>query len=169
MGKEKAGELIMSLAKQQASPPSPPPPPPRMMGGSYTRREIERFWRKKRLVEEEHLLAAIKAAARLRATHLSKEDYRRFLESLEEIEIMEDDVSGNKKETKYYGNNQEIRVGIKDWWTKSKYAYLNEPAVGTMKPNRRSNYKPNNMLMCNYKLTSPVTTASSKAPYLWIF
>ncbi|XP_074285886.1 uncharacterized protein LOC141611279 [Silene latifolia] len=169
MGKGNTGEL-MNLAKQQTSPPSPPPPPPRSMWSSYTRREIERFWRKKRLVEEEHLLAAIKAAARLRATHLSKDDYRRFLESLEEIEIMEEDIASNKRETKnYYGNNQEIRVGIKDWWTKSKYAYLNEPAVGTMKPSRRSNYKPNNMFMCNYKLSSPVTNSSSKAPYLGIF
>ncbi|XP_022765768.1 uncharacterized protein LOC111310545 [Durio zibethinus] len=28
--------------------------------------------------------------------------------------------------------NNEIRVGIKDWWTKSKYAYLNQPAVESM-------------------------------------
>ncbi|KAK9666752.1 hypothetical protein RND81_14G208600 [Saponaria officinalis] len=137
MGQDKAGEVVKSLKY----PPSPPLPP------SYTRREIDRFWRRKRLVEEEHFLAAIKAAARRRASQLSEGDYKAFLESLEEIKIKEDD---NKD---YYDNNQEIRVGIKDWWTKSKYAYLNQPAIGTtMRPNKRSNYKPNNMFFCNYKL-----------------
>lgn len=61
-------ELQVKLPK---CPPTPPPPPPRPRWSSYTRREIEKFWRKKRLEEEEHFLAAIKAAARLRASHFS--------------------------------------------------------------------------------------------------
>lgn len=35
-----------------------------------TRDEIARFWRRKKIEEEDHLLAAIKAAARIRARRL---------------------------------------------------------------------------------------------------
>jgi len=111
------------------------------------------------LVEEDHLLHATKASARLKAIHLSEVEYRQFLESLDEIKITEDDVTKNK----------EIRVGVKDWWTKSKYAYLNMPSIGAVTTNRRSNYKPNNILLCNYKLhPSSVTTASVEAPFLGV-
>lgn len=56
---------------------SPPPPPlPRIWAKktvteSVTKREISEFWRQKRVDEEDHLLAAIKAAARIRARNLS--------------------------------------------------------------------------------------------------
>ena len=59
---------------------TPPPPPPlpkfRVISKprgeeSVTKREIAKFWRQKRIVEEDHLLAAIKAAARLRARNLT--------------------------------------------------------------------------------------------------
>ena len=65
MGLPKGDQLLMKLPR---CPPTAPPPPPRRRWSSYTKREIERFWRKKRFEEEEHFLAAIKAAARLRAT-----------------------------------------------------------------------------------------------------
>lgn len=60
--------------------PRPPPPPPLpkfhefsrpRVEESVTKREIARFWRQKRIEEEDHLLAAIKAAARLRARNLT--------------------------------------------------------------------------------------------------
>ena len=61
--------------------PQPPPPPhplPKFRAisrpraeESVTKREIAKFWRQKRIEEEDHLLAAIKAAARLRARNLS--------------------------------------------------------------------------------------------------
>lgn len=38
---------------------------------SVTRAEIDRYWRVKKMEEEEHLLAALKAAARIRAKALS--------------------------------------------------------------------------------------------------
>uniref|UniRef100_A0A7C9D0P6 Uncharacterized protein n=1 Tax=Opuntia streptacantha TaxID=393608 RepID=A0A7C9D0P6_OPUST len=173
----KAGEMTSA---KSASPPPPPPPPPRRSwssSSSVTRREIEKFWRKKRLVEEEHLLAAIKAAARLRAARLSEEDYQLFLEDIqEEVVIINKGSAGNT-------NHQEVRVGIKDWWTKSKYAYLNQPAVGSSgrssgKANRRSNYVPNKCYFCNYKYspataTPPTVSAQARAqalpPYLGVF
>ncbi|BBH08066.1 hypothetical protein Prudu_020157 [Prunus dulcis] len=107
---------------------------------SVTKREIARFWFQKRIEEEEHLLAAIKAAARIRALKLSEEDYRRFEESLDN-----DDDKANGKDSSAAatndsnkdGNNDEVRVGIKDWWTKSKYAYLNQPAIESMEPPKR--------------------------------
>lgn len=153
---------------KSASPPPPPPPPRRSRSSSsVTRREIEKFWRKKRLVEEEHFLAAIKAAARLRAARLSQEDYLMFLEDIQEEGVINMGSPGNT-------NHQEIRVGIKDWWTKSKYAYLNQPAVGSAgrssgRANRRSNYVPNKFYCCNYEYSPATATAippilSAQAP-----
>ena len=62
-------------------PPRPPPPPPlpKSWAGrgkttvpvSVTNQEIAKFWRQKRIEEEDHLLAAIKAAARIRAQKLT--------------------------------------------------------------------------------------------------
>lgn len=59
--------------------PSAPPPPlllPRFwvkktVVVSVTNLEIASFWRQKRIEEEDHLFAAIKAAARIRARNLS--------------------------------------------------------------------------------------------------
>ncbi|XP_022741820.1 uncharacterized protein LOC111293297 [Durio zibethinus] len=115
----------------------PPPPLPRFWArkttaDSITNREIAKFWRQKRIEEEDHLLAAIKAAARIRARNLRK-TVKCFEESLsnednnakEKITAPTNNGKGDKK-------NNEIRVGIKDWWTKSKYAYLNQPAVESM-------------------------------------
>ncbi|XP_022765771.1 uncharacterized protein LOC111310547 [Durio zibethinus] len=134
----------------------PPPPLPRFWArkttaDSITNREIAKFWRQKRIEEEDHLLAAIKAAARIRARNLSEEDCKYFEESLsnednnakEKITAPTNNGKGDKK-------NNEIRVGIKDWWTKSKYAYLNQPAVESMGDPKRgaSTYFP---MFFNYK------------------
>lgn len=67
-----------SAKEKQAIPPPPPLPPPlpklwfkkSAPEQSVTNQEIAKFWRKKRIVEEDHLLAAIKAAARIRARNL---------------------------------------------------------------------------------------------------
>lgn len=67
---------MKQIVEAPASPPPPPPPLPRFWAKkaapeSVTKREIARFWFQKRIEEEEHLLAAIKAAARIRALKLS--------------------------------------------------------------------------------------------------
>jgi hypothetical protein len=68
-------------AKQLVPPPPPPPPPlPRLwvkktITQSVTNQEIAKFWRQKHIEEEDHLLAAIKAAARIRARNLSVRSY----------------------------------------------------------------------------------------------
>ncbi|KAL2937002.1 Nudix hydrolase 8 [Bienertia sinuspersici] len=159
MGVEK-GEVVVKLPKCPPTPP-PPPPRPRWSISSYTRREIEKFWRKKRLEEEEHFLAAIKSAARLRASHLSEEGYVVFLESLEENKTKDEDVSIITQKIKSCEDyDQEIRVGIKDWWTKSKYAYLNQPAIGSVgRQRRRSNYKPESIWFHNMSFS--IATASA--------
>lgn len=88
LGKELEGDVFESrkdvvprqVRQQQLSPPPPPPLPKfRVFSGargeeSVTKREIEKFWRQKRIEEEDHLLAAIKAAARLRARNLTVND-----------------------------------------------------------------------------------------------
>ncbi|KAL6224442.1 hypothetical protein ACLB2K_003297 [Fragaria x ananassa] len=135
--------------KQMSSSPSPPPPPPfprflakKSVVESVTKREIDRFWTLKRINEEEHFLAAIKAAARIRARKLSEEDYRSFEESLND-----EDKDGKDSDAavKTNENNDDIRVGIKDWWTKSKYAYLNQPDMDSKEPPKRhsSTFVPN--------------------------
>lgn len=143
---------IVDTKTKQAVPPPPPPPLPlekfwvrKATPESITKQEIARFWRQKRIDEEDHLLAAIKAAARIKAHNLSEEDYKQFEESLKEdddgtTEKVVPDANNSKG-----SKNNDVRVGIKDWWTKSKYAYLNQPAIGsTDTPKKRtSTYTPN--------------------------
>lgn len=66
------------IKEEVLRPPPPPPPLPlprfwvkKTVTESVTNREIAKFWRQKRIEEEDHLLAAIKAAARIRARNLS--------------------------------------------------------------------------------------------------
>ncbi|GFY87934.1 2-oxoglutarate (2OG) and Fe(II)-dependent oxygenase superfamily protein [Actinidia rufa] len=154
-------------------PPPPPPPLPKSWAGkgkttdavSVTNQEIAKFWRQKRIEEEDHLLAAIKAAARIRARKLTEDDYRQFEESLNKDQ--DSKPNGGSATTIITKNNcsitdensKELRLGIKDWWTKSKYAYLNQPAIESMMdtPKRQtSSYIPN---FCNYKPVLPPTTS----------
>ncbi|KAK4428630.1 hypothetical protein Salat_1162800 [Sesamum alatum] len=96
-----------------------------LVAPSVTKQQVADYWRQRRMIEEDHLSAAIKAAAHIRAQNLSDHDYRQFLDSLEDDENKENEnttEASSKKDEK-----EEIRVGIKDWWTKSAYAYLNEP------------------------------------------
>lgn len=144
------------IKEEVLQPPPPPPPPPlplprfwvkKTVTESVTNREIAKFWRQKRIEEEDHLLAAIKAAARIRARNLSEENYKRFEESLkDEDEDAKEDINATAatNDSKEGERISEIRVGIKDWWTKSKYAYLNQPAIESLDaPKRRtSTYSP---------------------------
>ncbi|KAJ6919229.1 hypothetical protein NC651_013248 [Populus alba x Populus x berolinensis] len=119
-----------------------------------TKREIAEFWRQKLVDEQDHLLYAIKAAARLRAHNLSEDDYKLFEESLKD----DDDIKEN--ESKEYGKNSKMRLGINDWWTKSKYAYLNEPAIDeSLDPPKRqsSSYTAKNF---SFNLTVPLCSSS---------
>lgn len=152
-----------------AAPPPPPSPPPLpsfwaktkpASTVSVTNQEIAKFWRQKRIEEEDHLLSAIKAAARVRAQKLTEEDYKLFEESLEEDQESKEHgaAAANSNSSKTDGSSKELRVGIKDWWKKSKYAYLNQPAIESMNPPKcgASTYIPN---FCNYK-PAPAPTAS---------
>ncbi|XP_010467563.1 PREDICTED: uncharacterized protein LOC104747602 [Camelina sativa] len=126
--------------KKTCMPPPPPPPLPsspgygsrQMDGDSITNKQIKKFWRQKQIIEEDHLFSAIKAAARVRARNLSGEDYKRFEESLLDLDVEDPETEDHQ--------------GLKDWWTKSKYAYLNQPALGSadsLKRKRFSTYTPN--------------------------
>ncbi|THU69370.1 hypothetical protein C4D60_Mb08t13700 [Musa balbisiana] len=119
----------VSVKKTSAPPPRPLSSPMKPIKvRSFTREEIDRYWRTRRMVEEDHLLFAEKAVARIRAKALKKDDHQQFEELPKEM--LEEDV---KKKTS--SENEELRIGIKDWWTKSKYAYLNQPAIRSMGDN----------------------------------
>lgn len=47
----------------------------KMITKSITKLEIERYWKNKHIEEEDHLFAAIKAAARIRARNLTVSTY----------------------------------------------------------------------------------------------
>ncbi|XP_037486738.1 uncharacterized protein LOC119365228 [Triticum dicoccoides] len=107
---------------------------------SITRKEIEGFWRRK---EEERRLAAEKEAARAKAKTLKMEDYMLFEQMIREIleEGNEGDkgINDNRMMVAASSRVAELRIGIKHWWKKSTYAYLNEPAVtASMDDNGRS-------------------------------
>eukprot|EP01018_Ginkgo_biloba_P029814 Gb_16039 [translate_table: standard] len=110
---------------------------------SLTKEEINSYWRTKRIIEEEHLLAAFKAAARIQAQRFTAEDYRRFEESL----VEEDKPEKLKK----LSDDEETRIGIKDWWTRSNHAYLNQPPVKSM-----AEEKPKNKYVAQFHIANLV-------------
>ncbi|GJN02078.1 hypothetical protein PR202_ga19396 [Eleusine coracana subsp. coracana] len=98
---------------------------------SITRAEIEEFWRRKEVEEEDQRLAAEKEAARIKAKAFKMEDYVFFEQMIREI--LEEGNKGDISRT-----NTEARIGIKHWWRRSTYAYLNEPALTSMDEKGRS-------------------------------
>ncbi|RZS09456.1 hypothetical protein BHM03_00040539 [Ensete ventricosum] len=105
-------EMEMTGAKKQPTvfvkkTSAPPPPVKPIKVKSFTREEIDRYWRARRMVEEDHLLFAEKAAARIRAKAL-KDHHRRFEELLKQM-FEEDPTEKTSSE------NKELRIGIKDW------------------------------------------------------
>ncbi|KAM0938684.1 hypothetical protein DsansV1_C22g0170631 [Dioscorea sansibarensis] len=100
-----------------------------LMKKSITLDQIHEFWQRKRLEEEEHLLAAQKSAARIRARSLTRE-YKIFEERL-----MRSFGDEDEKGEPDGDDDKDLPPGIKDWWTKSKYAYLNQPAIKYMEKN----------------------------------
>ncbi|CAL5366127.1 unnamed protein product [Camellia sinensis] len=172
MKQMEVGTVAGNAKFKQASPPPPPPLPPplpkfwaatkpvvKTETVSVTNQEIAKFWRLKRMEEEDHLLGAIKAAARIRARKLTEDEYKRFEESLKEDNDNKADDNTISDSSRNDENGKELRVGIKDWWTNSKYAYLNQPAfdsVDTTKGRTFSAYIPN---FCNFKLAPPPTAS----------
>ncbi|XP_060191896.1 uncharacterized protein LOC132621585 [Lycium barbarum] len=159
--KQREGKSVADGKKSKKIAPPPPPPPPasrfllsrKLATPSLTKQEIAKYWKQKRKTEEEHFLDAIKAAARIRARNLSEEDYKHFVDSLYEYDKENEMVAKNISET--HDNVKDKRVGIKDWWTKSKYAYLNQPALKSME-RHGSTYIP--QLYCYKAPPPPVTT-----------
>ncbi|KQJ84033.1 uncharacterized protein LOC100821464 [Brachypodium distachyon] len=108
---------------------------------SITRAEINGFWRRKETEEEERRLAAEKEAARTKAKALKMEDYMLFEQMIREIlkegnegdgaRRTETGITKNSKMVGIAASGAEARIGIKHWWKRSTYAYLNEPAVTT--------------------------------------
>ncbi|XP_074561312.1 uncharacterized protein LOC141817572 [Curcuma longa] len=115
---------------------STPLPLPRTANTTVTRsitaEEINLYWRMKRMIEEDHLLAANKAVARIRAKALKEEDYRKFEKSLEETLY---DAKKEGKTEANHGGEMDTWIRFRDWWTKSKFSYLNQPTIKSMGEN----------------------------------
>ncbi|KAE9612929.1 hypothetical protein Lalb_Chr05g0212181 [Lupinus albus] len=154
--RKEEGDGFASNTKEVVVPRSPPHQKLRVClrpraEESVTKREIAMFWRQKRNEEEDHLFAAIKAAARLRARNLSanngvqEQDYWSFVLSLNTYHDEDRPKEAMEKRVAVGNDDKEICVGIKDWWTKSNYAYLNQPALDSMEPPKKqtSTYVPN--------------------------
>uniref|UniRef100_A0A6N2N3X4 Uncharacterized protein n=1 Tax=Salix viminalis TaxID=40686 RepID=A0A6N2N3X4_SALVM len=97
----------------QSIPPPPPPPLPSLwvrkkVAESVTKQEIAKFWRKKLVEEEDHFLAAIKAAARIRARNLSEVDYKQFEESLKDDYDAKENDSTSLNSNKDTSNNEVV-------------------------------------------------------------
>ncbi|CAK7355674.1 unnamed protein product [Dovyalis caffra] len=129
-------EDVYGKITQPIPPPPPPPPPPlprfwvrNNVTESVTKQEIAKFWRQKRMEEEDHFLAAIKAAARFRdelvevakpqfrvdTSHRSQEDdYKQFEDSLKDDDDAKENDTTSLNSSKDAKNNSEVRVGIKD-------------------------------------------------------
>ncbi|KAL0352113.1 UNVERIFIED_CONTAM: hypothetical protein Scaly_1600000 [Sesamum calycinum] len=116
------------------SPTRPVPPAPRflrlrkqmvksLVAPSVTEQQIADYWRQRRMVEEDHLSAAIKAAARIRARKLSENDYLQFEASLEDDENKENEKRNNAKASSRKDENEVIRVGINDWQVETFQKY----------------------------------------------
>lgn len=106
---------------------------------SITRSEIEKFWRRKEVEAEERCLAAEKEAARIKAKKLKMEDYLLFEQMI--MEILKEGNAGDgapMAPAAASGIDTEARIiGIKHWWTRSAYAYLNAPALPMDENSRR--------------------------------
>ncbi|KAF8656438.1 hypothetical protein HU200_060711 [Digitaria exilis] len=96
---------------------------------SITRAEIDEFWRRKEVEAEERRLAAEKEAARIKAKTLKMEDYALFEQMIREI-LKEGTIGdGATMGADAPGGTEARIIGIKHWWTRSAYAYLNTPAL----------------------------------------
>ncbi|CAK7355673.1 unnamed protein product [Dovyalis caffra] len=85
-----------------------------VVGESVTKQEIAKFWRQKLIEEEDHLLDAIKAAARLRARNLSEDDNKLFEESLKDDDETDENNTTTPINSTKYGKCDEMHLGIKD-------------------------------------------------------
>ncbi|OIW11061.1 hypothetical protein TanjilG_22868 [Lupinus angustifolius] len=74
-----------------------------------------------------------------------EQDYWSFVLSLNTYHDEDGPNEAMEKRVAVGNDDNEIRIGIKDWWTKSNYAYLNQPALDSTEPpkKRSSSYVPN--------------------------
>ncbi|XP_028791260.1 uncharacterized protein LOC114758141 [Neltuma alba] len=86
---------------------------------SLTKEEIDAFWKSRKQIEEEHL-KAIASISENNKTSKYKES-----EKLSSVELarMKEFMGGDA------GNSLERLIKKNGWWTKSNWAFLNEPPV----------------------------------------
>ncbi|KAI5067038.1 hypothetical protein GOP47_0017566 [Adiantum capillus-veneris] len=94
---------------------------------SFTKYEIEEFKNKQKLAEEEHHKAAVLLAAELTQAHQDisiKVDQRKKAVQ----------ADGGEPSSAPLSVEEELERlnSFKDWWTKSSWAFLNDPAMKRM-------------------------------------
>ncbi|XP_068638541.1 uncharacterized protein [Aristolochia californica] len=96
---------------------------------SFTKAEIEAFWKSKKKVEEEHL----KEISGLLQTNQESALQSQAAAGLRKSSSLP--LTDHKKETLQLRNTVsglEKLAKVCDWWTRSKWAFLNEPPVTAM-------------------------------------
>ncbi|KAH7331947.1 hypothetical protein KP509_20G059700 [Ceratopteris richardii] len=89
---------------------------------SPTVSQIEEFWRKRKISEQDHLEAAANAA-----TDAQPSPKEGTIMGSPTSDIISTDLS--RSVSSVTDEDLEASSSFKDWWTKSNWAYLNEPAV----------------------------------------
>ncbi|KAH7387891.1 hypothetical protein KP509_16G047200 [Ceratopteris richardii] len=110
---------------------------------SFTKGEIDAFWNKQKLSEQAHFEAALRLAEEIQHTEVEtiKDDDNKS------VDVSDDSISSSSS---VVDEELERSNSFKDWWTKSNWAFLNEPAIQRMESADR-----------NYAAQLNVTTVSA--------
>lgn len=111
---------------------------------SFTKEEIVEFWNKHKQAEQEHLQAATLLATELKLAH---QDTFSKVDGSTSEEVDGDAATSIEEEL-------EKSDSFKDWWTKSSWAFLNEPAMKRMEA---AHYK----YLAQFHVADPLEKASS--------
>lgn len=110
---------------------------------SFTREEIEDFWNRKKNAEEEHRRAAADLAMELKAQQTETVDGNSTHHiNSEQLPSVEEEL--------------EKLNSFRDWWTKTNWAFLNEPAMKRMEAGNLYKYT------TQFHVAAPPTTSPAK-------
>ncbi|KAH7387889.1 hypothetical protein KP509_16G047100 [Ceratopteris richardii] len=92
---------------------------------SFTKGEIEEFWNKQRLAEHAHFEAAVRLTEEIQQSH----EETTKVEDNKDINSSGESLSNSSRSVE---EELDSSMSFKDWWTKSNWAFLNEPAIKRM-------------------------------------
>ncbi|KAK7376791.1 hypothetical protein VNO80_02208 [Phaseolus coccineus] len=99
---------------------------------SLTKDEIDAYWKSKKKIEEEHLTAISSSPLTIQNEHGSKSTEKKFQKSISmPVTRVRESLNMDLVDT-----SLEQLIKKNGWWTKSSWAFLNEPPV-----NEAASYK----------------------------